>query len=419
LNAATIAKTDVSENRPFEMGNSAVSSRAREFVVVLHVGFLLIGVVTTLLGPILPTLAIKWSLDDAELGFFFMAQFSGAIIGSALSSWLIVRIGLLRLMVGGYAAMAVAVACLGVDAWLVGLLSIFVVGVALGLTAPATNLLIAQINPERPAAAVNVLNFAWALGAVTGPPIIAFLARDGHLAQALIGLAVMFGGVTFLIARRPLINSLLGQCYQVQDENDGVRFGSSVLRDWLSPYALFTGGLIFIYLGTEISISGWIATYALRLGESSSGFETLTPSVFWAGLLMGRATAAGILIRIKDTTLILFSLLVAGFGLLLILVSSNLLSVTCGGALAGLGLAAVFPTTFAIFARFFAERASQMTGALFVIGGLGGALLPWLVGFVSQRFGDLRVGIFIPLLGVAGMIVLQLCIIRVLAQRSQ
>jgi MFS transporter, FHS family, glucose/mannose:H+ symporter len=168
-----------------------------------------------------------------------------------------------------------------------------------------------------------------------------------------------------------------------------------------------------------MAISGWIASYALRLGESGGGFETLTPSVFWAGLLIGRAAAAGILIRIKETALILFSLLLAGIGLLLILFSSNLLSITCGGALAGLGFASVFPTTFAIFARFFEERASQMTGSFFVIGGLGGALLPWLVGLVSQRFGDLRVGIFVPLLAVAAMIVLQLCIIRVLAQRRQ
>ena len=72
----------------------------------------------------------------------------------------------------------------------------------------------------------------------------------------------------------------------MQGENDRARFEASVLRGWSSPYALFTGMLIFIYVGTETAISGWIATYALRLGESTNGFETLTPSVFWAGLLM-------------------------------------------------------------------------------------------------------------------------------------
>jgi fucose permease len=58
-----------------------------------------------------------------------------------------------------------------------------------------------------------------------------------------------------------------------------------------------------------------------------------------------------------------------------------------------------------------------MTGSFFVIGGLGGALIPWFVGIVSERFEDLRFGILVPVLGIASMILLQICIIRVLAQR--
>jgi hypothetical protein len=38
------------------------------------------------------------------------------------------------------------------------------------------------------------------------------------------------------------------------------------------------------------------------------------------------------------------------------------------------------------------------------------------VGFISARFGDLRIGLLIPLFCVASMIVLQIIIIRVLAR---
>jgi len=38
---------------------------ARAGLVLLHLAFVLTGVVTTLLGPILPLLAAKWSLDDS------------------------------------------------------------------------------------------------------------------------------------------------------------------------------------------------------------------------------------------------------------------------------------------------------------------------------------------------------------------
>jgi len=36
---------------------------------VLHAGFALTGVLTTLLGPVLPALSARWRLDDAQAGF--------------------------------------------------------------------------------------------------------------------------------------------------------------------------------------------------------------------------------------------------------------------------------------------------------------------------------------------------------------
>ena len=141
----------------------------------------------------------------------------------------------------------------------------------------------------------------------------------------------------------------------------------------------------------------------------------MMPSFFWAGLLIGRAAAPAVLRRVREADLVLISLFVAGAGLVVILVGSNLMTVSCGAGLTGLGLAAVFPTTLAIFTRHFGRQASQLTGFFFVLAGLGGAVIPWLVGFTSAGFGDLRIGLLIPLFCAASMIVLQIFIIRALA----
>ena len=387
--------------------------RDRQLAFLLHFGFLLIGVVTTLLGPILPMLATRWHLGDAEAGWLFTAQFTGGIIGSALSSRMILRLGLLRLMACGYVTIGVAVACLGVSSWAIGLLSVFSSGFALGLAAPAINLLVAEINPDRRAAALNILNFAWAIGAVAGPPMIAFLARDGYLVRPLVGLAIMLAGVAFLTARHGRNESLSKHPPQNRGENHTARFHA-----WANPYALLTAGLVFIYVGTETAASGWISTYALRLGTPTSEFGTMMPAIFWAGLLAGRAIAPALLSRTSDAALVQVGLVTAGVGLVSVLAGSTLKSVAFGVGLTGLGLAPVFPTTFAIFTRHFGRRASELTGMFFVLGGLGGALVPWLVGFVSERFGDLRTGLLVPSFGVATMIVLQFFIMRALPQRQ-
>jgi FHS family glucose/mannose:H+ symporter-like MFS transporter len=386
----------------------------RELATLLHCGSILAGVVVTLLGPILPTLTARWHLDDAEAGWLFIAQFAGALIGSALSGLMIARLGMFRLIASGYAITAVAVVCLGVSSWRIGLLSVFSSGLALGLTGPTVNLLVAEINSERRAEALNILTFAWALGAVVGPPMIALFASDGHLVRPLVGLAAFLSVIALLMARRARSDASSGPNRLEPNQKDAVRLA---LRAGASPYALLTGALIFIYVGTETAASGWIASYAQRLHASSSGLDTITPSFFWTGLLIGRVAASRVLRHVSEAALVLISLFVAGAGLLVILAGSGLITISFGATLAGLGLAPVFPTTFAIFTQRLGTQASQLSGLFFVVASLGGAFIPWFVGFTSASLGDLRLALCIPLFCVASMILLQIAVIRTLVPR--
>src|ERR1700691_6115691 len=59
--------------------------------LVLHGGFVLMGIVTTLLGPMLPILISRWSLSDQRAGLFFSAQFCGSMLGVSTLGALIGR----------------------------------------------------------------------------------------------------------------------------------------------------------------------------------------------------------------------------------------------------------------------------------------------------------------------------------------
>ena len=47
----------------------------------MHVGLVLAGLGTALLGPILPVLARQWQMADAQSGLLMMAKFCGAFLG--------------------------------------------------------------------------------------------------------------------------------------------------------------------------------------------------------------------------------------------------------------------------------------------------------------------------------------------------
>jgi fucose permease len=67
-----------------------------------------------------------------------------------------------------------------------------------------------------------------------------------------------------------------------------------------------------------------------------------------------------------------------------------------------MGCAAVYPITIALLSREFGPAASRIGSVMFTAANLGGACLPWLVGYSSDHFGGLKVGLVVPL--VAGLV---------------
>ncbi len=355
-----------------------------------------------MLGPVLPILADKWRLSDVQAGRFFLAQFGGAITGSALSGLLMRRLGVITTIAAGYGGLALAVLALSANEWLVGLASFVMLGFSLGLTNPTTNLLVADLRSEKRAAALNLLNFVWGLGAISGPPLIALFR--GNVFWALGGSSIALASVALAFAR----GSSRFSGRQAKAPLLPVR---EFLNHWLRPFALLTGAMTFIYVGTETVIGGWIGTYAQRIEHSTQPVWALVTSFFWTGLLIGRAASPLFLRHADEMRFALIALLVAFGGIAIIFASGGLTAVSSGAFLAGLGLAPVFPSTVAIFTRYFGERAEQSIGALFVLASLGGATLPWLVGSLSSHYGALRTGLIIPLLGAGIMLALQTAII--------
>src|SRR5438105_12395380 len=63
----------------------------RNLLILLFAGFVLSGIATTIVGPMLPVFIRKWSLDDGQAGLFstiqFLAALAGTLASSAIASW--------------------------------------------------------------------------------------------------------------------------------------------------------------------------------------------------------------------------------------------------------------------------------------------------------------------------------------------
>jgi len=124
-------------------------------------------VVNTCLVRCLPVLSARWALSDARAGYLFTAQFSGSMLGvmGSSSSWsrrghrisLISGPGTHGAWLGDTPrreldAGLLATVCFGIGTW------------AYDTNYEPPDL---RVNPEKRAAALNLINLSWGVGAVS------------------------------------------------------------------------------------------------------------------------------------------------------------------------------------------------------------------------------------------------------------
>src|SRR6476619_1099384 len=147
--------------------------------VLIHLDFLLAGIVMTFLGPLLPILAARWGLSDAVAGRLFLTQFISSMFGMLASAQLVQRQGYRKTFILGLVFMAAGTALLASGTFLVGAGAVVNLGKGHRFSAAAGNLRTAEINPQRSASALNVINAVWGMGALS-PSFLLSIARYFH-----------------------------------------------------------------------------------------------------------------------------------------------------------------------------------------------------------------------------------------------
>ena len=94
-------------------------------------------------------------------------------------------------------------------------------------------------------------------------------------------------------------------------------------------------------------------------------------------------------------------------GLALVLTATENLQLGLGAVLCGLGTSSVFPTNVSRFSKAFGADAMRRATPLFLSGTLGATAITWLIGFLSERLGDLRSGMYVLAVSIILLVVLQ------------
>ncbi len=379
-------------NSPNAAGPGNASANPLRTLLPVFLYFIAAGIATVMLGPLLPALIQRWHIQDAQAGTLFTASFAGQFCGA----WFATR-NLRGSVLYGAAITAAGCAAMARSSFELAHIALFCAGLGLGAGLTAGNVIAGTAVPAARARLIALLNVAWGLGAIACPILVRLCAPGG--------IRIFFYATAICLAITSLLSIAIPLSAQPAlltetEPQSATQTPSPHPRMPLPPLPLLVfGAAIFLYIGVENSLGGWLPSYAVRTNPS---LRASSISIyFWIAELTGRILVTALMAVLGEATLyrICLALLILTQLALCATAQISGAGVIALTVLAALSLAPLYPLILSFLLARTGNHARL--GALFATASFGGATLPWLTGVFSTQFHGLRAGLLIPAAGTA------------------
>ena len=367
------------------------NAKNKTIIVIACSTFLLLGIVTAGIGPVLPELAGNAQTSLTAIGGVLSALFLGALISNLVAGPLCDRFEQKYIL-----AISLGVLALGFLAFtnalsywvIIGFT--FIAGLGHGAVDLTTNLLVSRTFKDNNVAVLNLLHFFFGAGAFSGPALISLalkLTGSGLIvlwvsAGAMLLLAIFYLRLGGSQKGKPTINRSTG--------------GINVYR---SSFVWALGFLLLISVGVENGMGGWTTTYTQITTMIKIEEGALLTAGFWGLLTIGRLVAAAVGKRINSQDLLRICLVLSAIGGgLFVLGHGNLAVTTISILLIGFSFGAVYPTVISIVTTTHKDNPGKAASVCSAMGSIGGILIPWGQGFMMEKVSPLASTFYIAIL---------------------
>lgn len=234
---------------------------------------------------------------------------------------------------------------------------------------------------------LGLLHGMYGLGAVLSPVITTSMIAHGYqwyefyyVMIALAAAAVVFSGLAFWGDDAQQYRAANGST----PGNRGGRTRESMRSKVTWLIALF----LWIYVGAEVSLGGWIVTFMIRIRNGSAFDAGMVSAGFWIGLTVGRFTLGWVTGRFGEKLMVsIYLILAIALQLIFWLVPQFYVSAV-SVALLGYFLGPLFPSAMVVETRLLPQRLHvSAVGFATAVGGSGAAIFPFAVGAIAGRAG--------------------------------
>jgi len=264
----------------------------------------------------------------------------------------------------------------GVKSYAANIVLIFWMGLGCGLMLTSSNTLLLGLFPDRKGTILNIHHSVYAAFSLVSPLVMASLLQHqtgwqkGYVA---LGWLLMTVCIFFLLTHVSIERT--GQRTSLFKEAGRLFRSSNFL-----PLVLISAFAV----GTQIAVMFLAVTYLIEVKGLALFEAGIVLSAFFVCLFTGRLICSWLAIYLSTTRIILILLFLQLSALLVAWQTTGWIS-AAALALSGLGCSGIFPSLLALTGTLFFNVAGTALGVLAAMNWVGGMLIVWMAGLLSQR----------------------------------
>lgn len=370
------------------MAGSATKSKA----AVSRCLFLLVLVYAisfTMIGPMMPILIEQYTIRVSEGGLISTFQSIGGILAFVLGGIFADRMKKSRLVGISFGIYVVSLLLISIaPIYMVLLCLFFVLGVSTNLVDILANAYISDLYQEKRGMVLNLLHSFFGVGAFIGPLFSSILIQQGvnwNIVFRILGVVCIVVLVLFSVILRNAPEEI--QIHSRQEKKNILKF-FTIPRMWILCI------IMLLYAAHQYGLNTWLPMYMETSLGSTNFLSSLSLSVFWIGIILGRLTCSRLSLRFTPRQLIMWGGLIGGIILTLgILMSSPVMLIITSG-LSGLLTGAFIPLLITIGCEWYPQNSGAISSILFLNSTVSRMLFPWLIGIIAEVF-NFRLGMLI------------------------
>lgn len=336
------------------------------------------AMVLTIISPLVPEIARSFSLNLTQSGIIFTANFVGFVIFILGGGVLADRIGKKPVLIFSLIGFSLGLSMFPLAPnFETACFVMALIGGCGGILESQLGAVITALNPENTGFYMNLSQVFFGFGAIAGPFLAAAAIARGYSWQFCYSI---LAGLSWLLTL-----SLFPAQFTALHDTDKICWkGFKGLI--LDPRFLLICFCMFLYTGSEVGGWGWLSTFLKTDLGFSATQSSLAVGLFWAAMTLGRIGCGPFILRYSSRTIVI----ILAFCSALVTALSGF---TAGNwswpviFLMGLAYSSIWP----LLVAFGGEQYPVYSGTVFALlvgtGGLGGAVIPYLIGIVGQNAG--------------------------------